>query len=123
MTRDRSDGPRRTPLRRAADWLFVNRSTGRITVGQFPNWSLALFLVASVLAWALGASASGDSASSAATASSLTAAARVAGLVATGAIGWWALDELFCGVNPMRRLLGAIVLAVVVGGAVGAILA
>jgi hypothetical protein len=31
-------------------------------------------------------------------------------LVAALALGWWALDEIGRGVNPWRRLLGAVVL-------------
>lgn len=122
MTRDRRDGPPRGTVRRALEWLFVNRSTGRITIGQFPNWSLALFIVAAVLAWLLPVLSA--SSGFAGTPASVVASAlgRAAGLVATGAISWWGLEELFLGVNPMRRLLGAVVLAVVVGGAVAAIL-
>ena len=122
MTRDRRDGPPRGTVRRALEWLFVNRSTGRITIGQFPNRSLAVFLLAAVLAWLLpGVAASSGFAG---TPASLVAIAlgRTAGLVATGAISWWGLEELFFGVNPVRRLLGAVVLALVVGGAVATIL-
>jgi len=39
------------------------------------------------------------------------------GLVGTGALIWWAADELWRGVNPCRRLLG---LAVLLGIAVSA---
>lgn len=106
MTRDRADGPPRTALRRGIDWLLVNRATGQITLGQFPNWSIILFLVAAGLAWLLPGGAG-----------------SVASLVATGALSWWALDELFCGVNPSRRMLGAAALLAVIGGAVAAILA
>lgn len=78
-------------------WLFQNRRTGEITIAQFPNPALWLFLAATSLrrlfdprAW-LGGSL------------------RV---VATTALVWWSLDELARGVNPWRRLLGAAVLAV-----------
>ena len=38
--------------------------------------------------------------------------------VARVALGWWAVDEVVQGVNPWRRVLGAVVL----GGVVGALL-
>jgi hypothetical protein len=79
-------------MQRAVDWLFRNRRTGRITIVQFPNAALALFLVASVL----GRLVHGND------------ALRV---IATGALVWWAADEIVRGVNPWRRLLGGAVLA------------
>jgi hypothetical protein len=78
------------------DWLFRNRETGRITIAQFPNVALWLFLVASVLRRLLDAAGSVDT------------ALRV---IATGSLIWWAADELLRGVNPWRRLLGGGVLA------------
>lgn len=76
-------------------WLFENRGTGRITVGQFPNRSLGLYLLATVVRVLAG---------------SRTGTGEVAGAVATGALMWWAADELVRGVNPWRRMLGAGVL-------------
>lgn len=78
------------------DWLFRNRKTGRITIAQFPNVSLGLFLAASALRWILGPTGQ---------------LSRILAAVAAGALIWWAADELIRGVNPWRRLLGAIVLA------------
>jgi hypothetical protein len=78
------------------DWLFRNRRTGRITIGQFPNVPLGLFLVGSVLRRLLGPEGSVDT------------TLRV---IATGGLIWWAADELLRGVNPWRRLLGGGVLA------------
>ena len=81
---------------RPIDWLFRNRTTGRITIAQFPNAALGLFLVASLLRWVFdptgwfGATLS---------------------VLATGGLIWWAVDELVRGVNPWRRLLGGAVLA------------
>jgi hypothetical protein len=40
-------------------------------------------------------------------------------LVATGALIWWAGDEILRGANPWRRLLGGAVLVVVVRRLVG----
>ena len=78
------------------DWLFRNRQTGRITVAQFPNMALWVFLVASALRRFLdpgGWTGTGLD------------------VVATGSLMWWAIDELVRGVNPWRRLLGGGVLA------------
>jgi hypothetical protein len=78
------------------DWLFRNRRTGGITIAQLPNLALGLFLAASVAGWALG---------------STGAVGTALGVVAGGALVWWAVDEVVRGVNPWRRILGAIVLA------------
>jgi len=32
-------------------WMFRSRKTGRITLGQLPNWPLTLWLLASVVIW------------------------------------------------------------------------
>ena len=74
-------------MRRAFRWFFENRRTGRITIGQWPNLPLWIFLVATLLR--LGA-------------------------LATIALVVWAGDEIIRGVNPFRRLLGAAVLLGVV---------
>ena len=87
---------RRPPVRRWLDWLFRSRETGRITIAQFPNPALWIFLVAS-----LGRSLADRSG----------ALADWLGIVASGALIWWAADEVVRGVNPWRRLLGATVLA------------
>jgi hypothetical protein len=79
------------------DWLFRDRRTGRIVVAQWPNVSLGIFLAAAAIR-------------------RLSEPAGTAGtivdVVATGALLWWAADEVLRGVNPWRRILG-----VVVGGA------
>ncbi len=77
------------------EWLFRNRKTGHITVGQFPNLALGLFLAATVARWLVGPGGRFSGA---------------LGAVATGALLWWAADELLRGVNPWRRLLGAAIL-------------
>ena len=77
-------------------WLFRNRETGRITVAQFPNAALGVFLVASGLRRLLDPEGWVDTGIR---------------LVATGGLVWWAADEVLRGVNPWRRLLGGAVLA------------
>jgi hypothetical protein len=77
------------------EWLFRNRRTGEITIGQTPNASLLVFAAAWVLAllWDPGG----------AIGTGLDVISGVALLV-------WSGDELLRGVNPFRRLLGAVVL-------------
>jgi hypothetical protein len=73
------------------DWLFRNRLTGEVTIAQWPNAPLLVFLGAWALDQILDPSGWFGSA---------------LGIVATGALAVWALDELLRGVNPWRRLLG-----------------
>jgi hypothetical protein len=84
---------------RAIRWLFVSRSTGRITVAQWPNVPLWLFFVFSAVSRILHPSGG---------AATLLRVAVVAALVV------WALDEVVRGVNPFRRLLGLAVLVATV---------
>jgi hypothetical protein len=89
-------GGRQTGVVGAIDWALRDRRTGRIVVAQRPNKALIAWMAASVVlvladpdgTWGLGL--------------------RV---VATVALSWWAVDEVVRGVNPWRRLLGAVVLA------------
>ena len=82
--------------RAAVEWLFRDRGTGRITIAQFPNAALGLFLIASLLRWILNPEGRFET---------------VLSVSATGGLIWWAVDELARGVNPWRRLLGGAVLA------------
>ena len=83
------------------DWLLRDRTTGRITIAQFPNLSLAIFLGAVGLRWALSPTGT---------------LATVVDVVATGALAWWGLDEVIRGVNPFRRMLGVVVLGAILVG-------
>ncbi|MFP5326544.1 MAG: hypothetical protein ACLGHT_03565 [Acidimicrobiia bacterium] len=83
-------------MRRAFDWLFRDRRNGGITIWQFPNAPLFLYLVASAARLVL--KPEGD-------------AANALSVAATASLVWWAVDEVVRGVNPFRRLLGAAVLA------------
>lgn len=94
MSDDRSSSAG-SPIGRAADWVFRNRETGRITIGQTPNLALWAFALAKLAAWLLPDGA----------------ARGIATLVAFLALVVWAGDELLRGVNPWRRFLGAAVLA------------
>jgi hypothetical protein len=77
------------------EWLFRNRLTGELTIAQAPNAPLIVFLVAWASRRVIHPSGGVGTA--------LTA-------VDIGALLFWAGDELFRGVNPWRRLLGAGVL-------------
>jgi hypothetical protein len=76
--------------------VFRSRDTDRITIVQFPNISLAVFIAASLLG--LLTTSSGH-------------AGRGLSGIATGALVVWAVDELARGVNPWRRALGGAMLA------------
>jgi hypothetical protein len=83
-------------LIRLFDRVFRDRKTGRITIVQFPNLALGLFLAATFLHRRLAP----------------TGNVRLGlRLLATAGLIWWAVDELIRGVNPWRRFLGAATLA------------
>lgn len=88
---------------RSLDWLFRNRQTGRITVGQAPNLELKIFSTSAIVGALLPKSA-------------LRTGLAVVSVLALAA---WATDELVRGVNPFRRMLGAATLAGVAGLASG----
>jgi hypothetical protein len=79
---------------------WLRDSQGRVVVAQWPNAALWVWIAAELLTWA-GALASHRVA--------LTGVGR-------GALIVWALEELVRGVNPFRRLLGAVVLTVQLAG-------
>ena len=81
---------------RMVDCMFKSRTTGRITIAQFPNLALGLFLVATIVRIVLKPSGT---------------TGTVLSVVGTGALLLWALDEVVRGVNPWRRLLGGGTLA------------
>jgi hypothetical protein len=85
------------------DWLVRSRQTGRITIAQFPNVALWTILGAVVVGRVVPLDSSGRTAVDA---------------VALTALAWWALDEVFRGVNPWRRLLGLGGCAFVIAGVV-----
>ncbi len=85
--------------RRAARWLFVNRRRGGITVVQWPNIPLAAYIVASVVPRVVHLH------------DTVHSVVRTIGVVA---LIVWALDEVWRGVNPFRRLLGGVILGLTV---------
>ena len=89
-----SSGPRRV-----FDWLFRDRTTGKVVIAQWPNLPLWIFIAAAgVRALAQPAGTVGT----------------VVIVVAALALTWWAVDEVARGVNPFRRALGAVVLVATV---------
>ena len=85
--------------RGALDWFLRSRETGRITVWQLPNWWLVLWAALRL--------------AEVVTHGTLDDVLRWA---ATLALAVWAGLEVLTGVNPFRRLLGAVVLAFLVVG-------
>ncbi len=81
-------------MKAAVRWMFEDRNTGRLVFAQWPNPPLWVFLVASVVRRVADERISNG-----------------AGFFATVALATWALLELLKGVNPFRRILGAVVLA------------
>ena len=75
--------------------MFLNRRTGRITVIQWPNIPLSIYIVASIALRTFRP------------AGGIETLARV---LADVAIVIWAIDELLRGVNPFRRILGLVVM-------------
>lgn len=85
------------------NWLFRDRTTGRITIAQFPNVSIGLFVVLALIRWLF---------------SPQGVAGDLVAIAAGGALAWWSVDEIVRGVNPFRRILGGAVLALVVANLV-----
>ena len=76
-------------IARFVDWMFRDRATGKIVIGQFPNIPLILWLVATLLSAVTSGTAS-----------------DALGYAATLALVVWAGDELIRGVNPFRQIAG-----------------
>lgn len=86
--------------RHLGNWLFRNRTTGEITIAQRPNLQLWGFLLAELALLALPLT---------------TRSRQVVGGVSACLLAWWSIDEIVRGVNPWRRLLGAVVTVGVAG--------
>jgi hypothetical protein len=84
-----------TKLRRIVRWTLVNRRNGRITVVQWPNVALAVFIALSITRRFTIAKGTPQ------------VPLRLLSVVA---ILVWGTDELIRGVNPFRRILGLVVL-------------
>lgn len=94
-----------TPLPQPFEWLLRDRTTGAITIAQWPNAPLWLFAGASLAGLLVQPESTGGT---------------ILRVLAVGALAVWAADEILRGVNPWRRLLGggvALWLALRLGGA------
>jgi hypothetical protein len=103
LSRHPHDPRNRGRAARFFDWFLRSRQTGHITIAQFPNVALWIFIATAVARRVVSLGDSGHTALDA---------------VALAALAWWALDEVLRGVNPWRRLLGLGVCALVVTGVV-----
>jgi hypothetical protein len=81
-------------MRRFVQWFFRSRETGVITFAQAPNLVLWVVIAAGVLVQVFPSERRWSFALE---------------FVFKGGLLIWALDELFRGVNPWRRCLGAAV--------------
>lgn len=86
--------------RSAWDWFVLDRRTGRSTVAMAPNLPIGIFWAATGVRMVTRPKGTWNT------------ALQVA---ATSALTWWAADELLRGTSPLRRTLGAVALAGVVG--------
>ena len=92
---NRDPSPSAPPERRRfVDWFLRARGTGRVTLVQWPNPALWVWVVTTVLA-GLGF---------------FPARADELRWIGAGALIAWGADEMSRGVNPARRLLGLVVL-------------
>jgi hypothetical protein len=89
------------PVVRAFDWMFRDRETGKVVIMQVPNLPLFLFIfAAAVRRFAHPHGTVGT----------------IVSVIAAVSLLWWAADEVLRGVNPFRRILGALVgIATIVG--------
>ena len=77
-------------------WWFENRQTGELTIAQFPNWPLWAIAISWIVRRTVETGSTIDD---------------IADRAETVLWFYWAADELLRGVNPWRRLLGALVIA------------
>jgi hypothetical protein len=91
---DRPDSVRTARFPSLQWWIRDRR--GRVVLAQPPNAALSVWLLSTAASW----TGLGDHAA-------LTR-------VGQGALAVWALDEIVRGASPVRRLMGAVVLPVVV---------
>ena len=81
-------------MHRFMQWFFRNRETGEVTIAQAPNLVLWIAMGAGLLLWVWPPPSNPGALE----------------VVFKGALLFWAADEIFRGVNPWRRCLGAAVL-------------
>jgi len=82
----------RTGRTGVVDWLFRNRETGGLTIAQPPDLPIWVFIVAWLLTTLFDP---------------VGWPGTVLDVVRILALGTWAVMEVWSGVNPFRRMLGA----------------
>jgi hypothetical protein len=92
-----------SPVHDPIHWMFEDRETGKLVLWQWPNVPLWIWIASAVI----GRFASGG-------------IGTAVGVIGSLALAVWAALEVGWGVNPFRRILGGVVLAVLVVGAVTA---
>ena len=81
--------------------MFRDRTTGDVVIIQPLNWPLGIYFAFALVRWVTRPEG---------------AVGTAVDVVAFTALMWWAVDEVLRGVNPFRRILGAVVaVATVVG--------
>jgi hypothetical protein len=78
------------------DWMFRNRQTGKITIGQPSNLTQKIFQRTTIVGVLLPRGR----------------ARTVLSQVAVISLAVWAVDEVVRGVNPFRRISGGVTLGV-----------
>jgi hypothetical protein len=99
MTSAEATGPKIGVGRRAVRWMFVNRRNGRLTVAQWPNIYLSVFIVLTLALRIFHPTGGID---------------QLVRGIAEATLLVWAADETIRGVNPFRRILGLVVIAVTI---------
>jgi len=79
--------------------MLLNRQTGQLTVAQWPNVSLSVFIVLTLLVHIFHPRGAVDD---------------LVHVLADVALTIWAVDELIRGVNPFRRILGLVVIVLTI---------
>jgi hypothetical protein len=91
--------PKSSSGRRVIRWMFASRQSGRLTVAQWPNIWLWIFVILTVGLHVLHPRGS---------------AGHLIRVLADVTLLVWAGDELLRGVNPFRRVLGLFVMAITI---------
>lgn len=90
------------PMSKAINWLFEDRQTGKLVVWQMPNVPLWIWIASMIVRIPLDGGVR-----------------AAVGLIGSLALAVWAVMEIGWGVNPFRRMVGAVVL---IAGILGLVL-
>ena len=90
-----------SPVHDPVHWMFEDRKTGKIVLWQWPNVPLWIWIASRVVSRFLDGGVG-----------------TAVGVIGTVALAVWAVLEVGWGVNPFRRIVGGIVLAMLIVGVV-----